>query len=152
GASLAGLFEIVQRDAGRVEDRVVGRHPGERVGARRIGRERLEQIIGLIAVNLIEADEAVGLAVGAGDVACGKYLQAALAVTSADFLLQGLQLGGQVRIARDQLLGEIKIVAGLLFVIGEDEAIAALRALADHQNVEAGEYEIGSLPIFLAAT
>ena len=87
----------------------------------------------------------------AGDIMRRQDHQRTSAVAAPDFLLQGLKLGGEIGIARDQLLGEREIIVGLLFVVRQNETVTALHAVPDHQDVQPGQHEVSGFPIFLAS-
>ena len=67
--TLAGLLEVEQRRAGRIEDAVVTREPFESVEPRRVHRQRLQHIIIPVAVDFVVTDEQECLAMQAHDVA-----------------------------------------------------------------------------------
>ena len=74
-----------------------------------------------IAVDLVEADEQEGFAVRAGDVLRGQDLQRAALIDARNVLGVDLDLVGERRVDRDELLGKREIVGRLAFVVGEDE-------------------------------
>jgi hypothetical protein len=72
-------------------------------------------------------------------VLAGQNLEDALTVEAGDLFGVDFHLTIEDRIRGDELLGEGEIVTGLLLIVGDDEAIAAGRALAGQKLVETGE-------------
>src|SRR5262249_44302312 len=145
GAGLASRLEVAQGNAGRGPNGVVGRDPRQRVRAGGIGRQRLEQVIVAIAMDLVEANEDRGFAVAAEHVAGGENLERAAAVATTNLFAVHLKLSRKVGVSGHELLAKAEIVAGLLLVIGEKIAVTA----ANGEAVERGEHKVGGLPILL---
>src|SRR5262249_25055249 len=118
GAGLASRLEVAQGNAGRGPNGVVGRDPRQRVRAGGIGRQRLEQVIVAIAMDLVEANEDRGFAMAAEHVAGGENLERATAVATTNLFAVHLKLSRKVGVDGHELLGQAEIVAGLLLVIG----------------------------------
>jgi hypothetical protein len=73
-------------------------------------------------------------------------------VTATDFPAENLQILGKIGVNADELLRQIEISARLVFVIRDDEDVAALGAIPAHEAVEAGENHIERFAVLLRST
>jgi hypothetical protein len=89
-----------------VTDSSVARDPGEHVLAARVRRQRLEQVVIAVTVNLIKTDVAVGLAMRTSNVTSRQDAQRSLAIKAGDLLGFDLDLTRQDVVGGNQLLCE----------------------------------------------
>ena len=69
----------------------------------------------------------------------------------ADLALEDVHLGAELRIDGDQLLDEIEIVAGLVFVVCYQITIVSLHAFRDHELIQSREPNIGRFVVLFRA-
>ncbi|AHY52472.1 hypothetical protein BJS_08715 [Bradyrhizobium japonicum SEMIA 5079] len=109
GAADTDLLEIVKRCALEIEQAVVTCDPRQAV-PRRVRRQRLEEGVVLVGMDLIEADEGGRLAVLAGDVLRRQNPHRTATVTTPDLVLKNDQLtveGVVEAVGNDDLLGKV---------------------------------------------
>ena len=150
-AALALRHEVEEGVARAVVDAGVRRDPGQRIVPRGIGRQRLEDVPVAIAVDLVEADKEIRLAVGADRVLGRQDLQRALRVHPLDLLLLHDHLSIEHRVCGDDLLEELEIIASLPLVIRQEKAVVTLRRFPGQEPIEPGEDEVRRLPVLLPA-
>src|SRR5271165_1390011 len=121
--------------------------PSQGVEPAGIGRQRLEQVMGAVSVNLVKADEQIRFAMGAGYVPRRQDLHPTATIPANYFLSPLVHLACYDRIRRDKFLGEIEVVSSLTLVIGKDETIVPLRRRPDQQPVQCGQDQVSGLPV-----
>lgn len=102
-------------------------------------------------MNFVETDKSGRLAVRALDIVGRQDGKAAAPVLAPDGLVHDLELVRQIRIERDEPLGKIEIIGGLILVIGQNETGVALRRLADHQTIQGSQDKVGGFVVLLTS-
>jgi hypothetical protein len=143
----ACLHQIVKRNAGRVADTGVAGDPGQGVSTGRVRCQGLEEIVVSIAVNFVEADVGIRLAVRGCYVPYRQDLHPTPTISAYDLFRPRLKLPSNDRIGGDKLLCQVEIVGGLAFVIGQHKAVVTVRGKPDQKPIEASKDQVGRLPI-----